>query len=87
MTLSQPAPGTRDPDGDSLASLSATERVLLWMDLMDTCEKLLFANLQRRARSEEELRERYRKVHRRQHEEHEQGLFRLLERLDQAQKR
>jgi hypothetical protein len=59
--------------------LTPEQRILLWVDLMDTCEQFLLAGLRRTVASDEELQAAYRKWYEERMEEHDRTVCHMLE--------
>jgi hypothetical protein len=55
------------------------ERVLMWLDLMRTCETFLLAGLRREIGPDGDLQEAYRRWYARQREEHDRTVIHVLE--------
>jgi hypothetical protein len=64
--------------------LTPEQRVALWCDLMDACEEFLLAGLAREVGPGGDLRAAYREWYAQAMEEHDQAMFRMLERLNRA---
>jgi hypothetical protein len=55
------------------------QRLALWADLVDVCEQLLLAGLRREVGSEGDVWSAYRRWWAERSEEHDRGLYRLME--------
>lgn len=64
--------------------LTSEQRLMLWMEVMDACEALLVAGLRREVGPHGDWIAAYRRWQAEHHQEHEQALFRLLERLGRS---
>jgi hypothetical protein len=71
----------RVPEGATSAQC-----IELWVDLMNACDEFLLAALRREVGPEGDVRAAYRQWYWQQMDEHDQALFRMLERLDQTWK-
>jgi hypothetical protein len=60
--------------------------VEMWVDLMNACDAFLLAALRREIGPEGDLKAAYRRWYWQQMEEHDQALFRMLQRLDETWK-
>lgn len=69
----------RPPEGATRAQC-----VEMWIDLMNVCDELLLARLRREVGPEGDVMAAYREWYRRDREEHERALIRMLERLVRA---
>ena len=79
--ISPPGLESRIPD-----HLTPDECVALWADLYDATEALVLAGLRREVGPDGDLRAAYREWYAQQMEEHDQAIFRMLQRLDQTWK-
>jgi hypothetical protein len=59
--------------------LTMSERVAVWVDLMNTCEQFLLAGLRREIGPHGDLQAAYREWYARQMEEHDRMIFHMAE--------
>ena len=58
---------------------TSEQRIALWVDLMNTCEKFLLAGLRREIGPDGDLEAAHRRWYEQQMEEHERTLIRMME--------
>ena len=81
-------PLTLPPDLTPTVPESATPQqcIAMWVDLMNACEQFLLAGLRREIGPDGDLKAAYRKWYAEQMEEHDQMMWHLMERFDQAER-
>ena len=84
MNESQPPISPLDLTPRPPAAATAADCVEMWIELMNVCDELLLARLRREVGPEGDVMAAYREWYRRDREEHDQALIRMLERLDRA---
>lgn len=68
------------------AGATPSQCVEMWIDLVNTCDEFLLAALRREVGPDGDVMAAYRQWYWQQMEEHDQAMFRMLERLDQSWK-
>lgn len=69
----------RPPEG-----ATAAQCVEMWIDLMNACDEFLLARLRREGGPDGDVMAAYREWYRKDREEHDRALIRMLERLDRV---
>ena len=82
--MSEPIP-TVDLSPRVAAGATSSQCVEMWIDLMNACDELLLAALRREVGPDGDVLAAYRRWYWQQMEEHDQAMFRMLQRLDQAE--
>ncbi|HVA46547.1 MAG TPA: hypothetical protein VNH11_09250 [Pirellulales bacterium] len=65
---------------------TASQCVEMWIDLMNACDEFLLSALRREVGPEGDVMAAYRRWYWQQMDEHDQAMFRMLQRLDDAWK-
>jgi hypothetical protein len=79
---------TRPPASPrTVKGVTPEQRIALWAELVDACERVLIAGLRRRVGDSGDVRAAYRDWYARQCGEHETTIRNMLERLNQAEAR
>jgi hypothetical protein len=60
------------------------QRIVLWMEVMENNEQLILNRLRKEVGPNGDVTAAYPRWHRRQMEEHDESLFRMMERLDRC---
>jgi hypothetical protein len=66
------------------AGATPSQCVEMWIDLMNACDEFLLAALRREVGPDGDVMAAYRRWYWQQMEEHDQAMFRMLQRLDEA---
>ncbi len=64
--------------------LTTGQRIVLWMEVMENNEQLILNRLRDEVGPDGDVIAAYRRWYRQQMEEHDEGLFRMMERLDRC---
>lgn len=67
--------------------LTAEQRIALWADLLDACDQLLMAGLRRRIGPNGDLPAAYRAWYKKQMEEHDRMMQRMVNAFEQRSRR
>jgi hypothetical protein len=71
-----------EPIPEDLSHLSFEQRIAIWADLMDACDQLLQAGLQRKVGPGGDIKAAYREWHTAQMKEHDEMMLHLMEEFD-----